>query len=72
MLIFLTFIGNAILARLVTAIKVIYFTLFYTRIAHADALTSDIRDELDGYLNLGDGDASVGDTSASDPAMGQS
>ncbi|HBP41448.1 MAG: hypothetical protein ACTJG4_11700 [Vreelandella alkaliphila] len=56
-LIFLAFIGNAILARLVTAIKVIYFTLFYTRIAHADALDSDIRDELDGYLNLGNGDA---------------
>lgn len=71
-LVLLTFIGNAILARLVTAIKVIYFTLFYTRIAHVDALASDIRHELDGYLNLGDGDTSAGDTSASGPAMGQS
>lgn len=70
-LIFLTFMGNAILARLVTAIKVIYFTLFYTRIAHADALASDIRHELDGYLNLGDGGASAGDTSPSGPAMEQ-
>lgn len=50
--IFLCFLGNAILARLVTAVKVVYFTLFYARIAHADALAPDIREELEGYLKM--------------------
>ncbi len=50
--IFLCFLGNAIFARLVTAVKVVYFTLFYARIAHADALAPDIREELDGYLKM--------------------
>lgn len=51
-LIYFAFVGNAILARLVTVIKVVYFTLFYSRIAHAEALAPDIRQELDAYLNL--------------------
>lgn len=55
-LLFLSFVGNAIFARLVTVIKVVYFTLFYTRITHNDALAPDIRNELDGYLNLEKGE----------------
>lgn len=51
-LIFVGFLINAVLARVVTAIKVIYFTLFYTRIAHAGALAPDIAEELDGYLKI--------------------
>ncbi|WP_029056740.1 hypothetical protein [Stappia stellulata] len=70
-LIFFTFVGNAIFGRLVTAIKVIYFTLFYTRIAHADSLAHDIREELDGYLNLSDGGSTSAEVSPSDPATGQ-
>lgn len=50
--IFLCFVGNAVLARLVTAVKVVYFTLFYARIAHAETLMPDIRDELESYLNM--------------------
>jgi len=52
--IFLCFIGNAVLARLVTAIKVVYFTMFYARITHADKLMPEIREELEGYLNMED------------------
>lgn len=55
-LIFLASVGNAVFARLVTSIKVIYFTLFYARIAHVESLAPDIRNELDGYLKLGDAD----------------
>ncbi|MDN6180493.1 MAG: hypothetical protein L0I84_05740 [Halomonas subglaciescola] len=51
-LIFLSCIGNAIFARLVATIKVIYFTLFYARIAHAEKLTPDLRQALDGYLQV--------------------
>lgn len=35
-----------------TAIKVIYFTLFYSRILHCEALDADIRSDLEGYLDL--------------------
>jgi hypothetical protein len=51
-LIYIAFVGNAIFARLVTTIKVVYFTLFYSRIAHAEVLAPDIRQELDAYLTL--------------------
>lgn len=45
---------HAIFARVVTVIKVIYFTLFYARIEHSDALAPDIRADLEGYLELDD------------------
>lgn len=45
-------ICGAIFARLVESVKVIYFTLFYLRISHADDITPDLREELDGYLRI--------------------
>lgn len=51
---------QAVLARIVDAIKVVYYTLFYTRINHADELAPDLREELEGYLKL-EGDADKGD-----------
>ncbi|MBI6630668.1 hypothetical protein [Pontibaca salina] len=50
---------HAIFARIVTAIKVIYFTLFYARIEHAEALAPDIRADLEGYLELEQTDAEL-------------
>lgn len=43
--------------RVVTSVKVIYFTLFYARLMHADALAPDIREELESYLKLDEGKA---------------
>lgn len=51
-LVFLGFFLHAVLARIIDALKVIYFTLFYARITHADDLAPDIRADLDGYLEL--------------------
>lgn len=50
--VFLGVLVHALFARVVTAIKVIYFTLFYARIEHADHLAPDIRADLEGYLEL--------------------
>ncbi|UUP16491.1 hypothetical protein NTH_00938 [Nitratireductor thuwali] len=45
---------SAVFERLVTTLKVIYFTLFYARTLHADSLAEDIRAELDAYLRFSD------------------
>lgn len=54
---------QAVLARIVDALKVVYYTLFYTRVNHADELAPDIRADLEGYLKLesgaAEGDAGV-------------
>lgn len=50
--VFLGVLVHALFARIVTAIKVIYFTLFYARIEHSDQLTPDLREDLEGYLAL--------------------
>ncbi|MEQ5829393.1 hypothetical protein J3456_18780 [Sulfitobacter sp. NFXS29] len=49
---FLGFVLHGLFARAVTSIKVIYFTLFYSRIMHGEALDPDIRADLEGYLDL--------------------
>ncbi|NUH65478.1 hypothetical protein HTT03_09285 [Sulfitobacter sp. S0837] len=49
---FLGFVMHGLFARAVTAIKVIYFTLFYSRIMHSEALDPAIRADLEGYLDL--------------------
>jgi|GEM_PF-620210 len=57
---------SVVLDRLVDAVKVSYFTLFYLRIAHPGDITPDLRGELDGYLRLEDdatpGTAPAGET----------
>lgn len=55
-IVFLGFLLHALLARAVTAIKVVYFTLFYTRIMHPEALAPDMRADLEGYLDLDEGE----------------
>ncbi|MBO9432530.1 hypothetical protein [Sulfitobacter sp. R18_1] len=49
---FLGFVLHGLFARAVTSIKVIYFTLLYSRIMHGEALDPDIRADLEGYLDL--------------------
>lgn len=49
---FLGFILQAMLGRAVAAIKVIYFMLLYTRIAHPERLMSELRADLEGYLEM--------------------
>lgn len=50
--IFLGMMVQTILGRVLSAIKVVYYTLFYARVEHADALLPELREELDGYLKL--------------------
>jgi hypothetical protein len=38
--------------RLVTSVKVIYFTIFYTKITHPDSIVEDLQEELTNYLKL--------------------
>ncbi|MEP3688035.1 MAG: hypothetical protein ABJN05_13170 [Sulfitobacter dubius] len=49
---FVGFVLHGLFARTVTAIKVIYFTLFYSRTMHGEALDPGIRADLEGYLDL--------------------
>lgn len=51
--IFLGKLVSSAFKRVVTAVKVIYFTLFYARILHLEALAPDIRSELEGFLTFG-------------------
>lgn len=46
---------NAILGRIVDALKTVYYTLFYVRVNHADQLAPEMRAELDNYLQLDSG-----------------
>lgn len=50
----------------VTAAKVIYFTLFYARLLHPEDLSPEIRQELESYLTFG----GKGDPGAPDPVHG--
>lgn len=65
--VFLSMVANAVFARLVTAVKVVYFTLFYTRITHAEDLAPDIREDLEGYLRM-EPDAGQGMATAAEMA----
>lgn len=38
--------------RMVTSVKVIYFTVFYTKITHPDSIADDLQEELTDYLKL--------------------
>lgn len=49
--------AGTVFERMVTSVKVIYFTLFYARLMHAESLAPDIREELESYLKLDDGEA---------------
>lgn len=51
--IFLGKLVSSTFKRVVTAVKVIYFTLFYARVLHAEELAPEIRAELEGYLAFG-------------------
>lgn len=45
-------LGSVVLERAATTVKVIYFTVFYMRITHSEAIIEEIRSELDGYLRM--------------------
>jgi hypothetical protein len=45
-------LGSVVLERTTTTVKVIYFTIFYMRITHADSIIDEIRGELDRYLRM--------------------
>lgn len=44
--------AGTVFERVVTSVKVIYFTLFYARLMHAESLAPDIREDLENYLKL--------------------
>ena len=49
---------SVVLERLVTAVKIMYFTIFYMQITHPDRIAPDLREELTAYLRMqhdGDG-----------------
>lgn len=56
---------GAVLARVVGSVKIIYFTLFYMRIAHAEEIVPDLREELDAYLRVAANPAEEGATEPS-------
>lgn len=41
-----------VLDRLTNSVKVIYFSIFYMRITHVEAIIPEIRGELDAYLRM--------------------
>lgn len=49
-------LGSVVLERTSTTVKVVYFTTFYMRITHSDAIIDEIRGELDGFLKMEAGD----------------
>lgn len=53
--VFIGLVANAILARIVDALHTVYYTLFYTRVHHAEKLAPQMRQELDPYLQLKEG-----------------
>ncbi|RFU13354.1 hypothetical protein DZD18_07250 [Rhodobacteraceae bacterium W635] len=54
--IFIGKLASSVFKRVVTAVKVIYFTLFYARILHVEELAPEIRDELESFLTFGSED----------------
>jgi len=45
-------LAGVVLDRLTNSVKVIYFSIFYMRITHAEAIIPEIRGELDAYLRM--------------------
>lgn len=45
-------LGGVVLDRLTNSVKVIYFSIFYMRITHAEDIVPEIRGELDAYLRM--------------------
>ena len=43
---------SVVLERMTTSVKVIYFSIFYMRITHADDIVPEIRSELEAYLRM--------------------
>lgn len=43
---------SSLIARTVTGVKVIYFTIFYTKITHPDRIMEKLQDDLVDYLKL--------------------
>lgn len=50
--IFLGKLFSTFFERMVTTVKVIYFTVFYTKITHPDSIADDLQEELTDYLKL--------------------
>ena len=54
-LILLIFIGrlfSIVVNRAVTAVKVLYFTIFYMQITHSDEIAEDLQPELEAFLKM--------------------
>lgn len=45
-------LGGVVLDRLTKSVKAIYFSIFYMRITHVEAILPEIRQELDAYLRM--------------------
>jgi hypothetical protein len=45
---------SSLFERVVTMVKVTYFTIFYTQITHPDEIADDLREQLVDYLKLDD------------------
>jgi len=51
-LIYLAKVFGVVLGRGVTAVKIMYFTIFYLQITHPERISDDLRDELTRYLRM--------------------
>lgn len=45
-------VAGSIFERVITSIKVIYFTIFYTQITHQDRIADDLQPQLVSYLRM--------------------
>lgn len=52
LLIYLAKLCSVVLARVVTAVKIMYFTIFYMQITHPDRIAPELREELTRYLRM--------------------
>jgi len=46
--------GSVVLDRITTSVKVLYFTTFYLRIMHPDAIAPELKEPLEQYLRMED------------------
>ena len=66
--IYIAKLSGVVFERVITSIKVIYFTIFYTQITHRDRIAEDLRPQLVQYLRMEEGAADAGAPAAQEVA----
>jgi len=66
--IYIAKLSGVVFERVITSIKVIYFTIFYTQITHRDRIAEDLRPQLVQYLRMEEAAADAGAPAAQEVA----